>query len=106
MDRTKKRSASRTADNASSSDHHEDPETSPSQYVHCVVTLAHRHVKLRVSALDTVGSLVELAKAKLHKKYPYEEFAGAVVGVRSARLDRGMAATMGSTGWISYLSSL
>lgn len=76
---------------ASPSAHAEGPEVSqlPPQHVHCVVTLAHRHVKLRVSALDTVGSLVELSKVKLHDKYPYEEFAGSVVGVRSARLDRG-----------------
>lgn len=65
------------------------PEPSPSQDVHCVVTLAQRHVKLRVSALDTVGSLVKLAKVRLHEKYPSDKFAGAVVGVRSVRLDRG-----------------
>jgi hypothetical protein len=76
---------------ASPSAHDVGPEASqpPQQHVHCVVTLAHRHVKLRVSELDTVGSLVELSKVKLHDKYPYEEFAGSVVGVRSARLDIG-----------------
>lgn len=64
-------------------------DANETSYVHCVVTLAHRHVKLRISAFDSVGSLVELTKAKLHKKYPYEEFVGAVVGIRSTRLDKG-----------------
>jgi hypothetical protein len=61
------------------------------QLVRCVVALAHRHVKLSVSERDTVGSLVELAKAKLHEKYPCEKLSSAVVGVRSVRLDEGAA---------------
>lgn len=57
--------------------------------VHCIVTLGSRHVRLKISTHDSIGSLVELAKAKMHKKYPYEQFGDTMVGVRSHRLDRG-----------------
>lgn len=63
----------------------------------CVVALAHRHVKLSVSERDTVGRLVELAKAKLREKYPYEKLSSAVVGVRSVRLDEGAATCSSAT---------